>query len=260
MHVLIVDDELLARNRLRVLLSECEEPASPFVIEEAASTAQALEFLQRSPIPVNILFLDVQMPGPNGLVLAQTVRSMSKPPAVVFVTAHAMYAANAFELEATDYLTKPVRLERLQQTLAKIRRIRALEGLGDATVHLPALVIRDRGRAERVPLHQIIYFKAEQKYVTVRTASRTYIYDNSLSELENRFPSQFVRIHRNALVAPSQMRALDKHYTDDDMECWVLRLHSVPETLQVSRRQLASVRHVLHSMSHCAATPQAEPA
>lgn len=119
MHVLIVDDELLARNRLRVLLSECEDPASPFVIEEAASTAQALEFLQRSPIPVNILFLDVQMPGPNGLVLAQTVRSMSKPPAVVFVTAHAMYAANAFELEATDYLTKPVRLERLQQTLAR---------------------------------------------------------------------------------------------------------------------------------------------
>lgn len=129
------------------------------------------------------------MPGTNGLVLAQTVRSMSKPPAVVFVTAHAMYAANAFELEATDYLTKPVRLERLQQTLAKIRRIRALEGLGDATDHLPALVIRDRGRAERVPLHQIIYFKAEQKYVTVRTASRTYIYDNSLSELENRFPA-----------------------------------------------------------------------
>ena len=259
MHVLIVDDELLARNRLRVLLSECEDPASPFTIEEAANISEAQTLLQRSDLHIDVLFLDIQMPGPNGMVLAQTLRNLSKPPALVFVTAHSMYAASAFEVDAVDYLTKPVRLERLQQAIAKIRRIRALEGEGTADT-APALIIRDRGRAERVPLHQIVYLKAEQKYVTVRTASRTYILDSSLSELENRFPNQFVRIHRNALVNPSQMRALEKHYTDEEGECWGMRLHSVPEILQVSRRQLSSVRAAIQGITRRAENQQAEPA
>lgn len=258
MHVLIVDDELLARNRLRVLLSECEDPASPFTVEEAASVAQAQEFLQRTELPVDIVLLDIQMPGPDGMVLAQTLRSMTQAPAVVFVTAHAMYAASAFEVDAVDYLTKPVRLERLQQAIAKIRRIRALEGNASASDAAPALVIRDRGRAERVPLHQIVYLKAEQKYVTVRTASRTYILDSSLSELETRFPNQFVRIHRNALINPSQMRVLEKHYTDEEGECWAMRMHSVPEILQVSRRQLSSVRAAIQNTQRRIENQQAE--
>ncbi|WP_284337000.1 LytR/AlgR family response regulator transcription factor [Comamonas sp. NoAH] len=260
MHVLIVDDELLARNRLRVLLSECEDPASPFIIEEAASVTQAQEFLQRSPLPVDVVLLDIQMPGLDGMVLAQTLRNQSQPPSVIFVTAHAMYAASAFEVDAVDYLTKPVRLERLQQAMAKARRIRALEGLTNHADTAPALIIRDRGRAERVPLHQIVYLKAEQKYVTVRTALRTYILDSSLSELENRFPDQFVRIHRNALVNPSQMRVLEKHYTDEEGECWALRLHSVSDVLQVSRRQLSSARAALQGMLRRAESQHTETA
>lgn len=248
MHILIVDDELLARNRLRVLLSECEDPADPFVIEEASNVAQAQDFLQQSKTPVDLVLLDVQMPGPDGLVLSQALRKLAVPPAVVFVTAHSMYAASAFEVEAMDYLTKPVRLERLQQAIAKVRRIRALEGVIQNSDAAPSIVIRDRGRAERVPLHQVVYLKAEQKYVTVRTASRTYILDSSLSELESRFPSQFVRIHRNALINPAQMRALEKHYTEEEGECWAMRLHSVPEVLQVSRRQLSSVRAALQGL------------
>lgn len=248
MHVLIVDDELLARNRLRVLLSECEDPAAPFTVEEAANVAQALEFLQRTDLPVDVVLLDIQMPGPDGMVLAQTLHNMVKPPLIVFVTAHSMYAASAFEVEAADYLTKPVRLERLQQAMAKVRRLHALEGNASASDTAPAIIIRDRGRAERVPLHQIVYLKAEQKYVTVRTASRTFILDSSLSELENRFPNQFVRIHRNALLNPSQMRVLEKNYTDEEGECWAMRLHSVPEVLQVSRRQLSSVRAAMQGV------------
>jgi len=259
MHVLIVDDELLARNRLRVLLSECEDPSLPFTIEEAANVAQAQEFLQRSDLSIDVVFLDIQMPGPDGLVLAQTLRNLSKPPATIFVTAHSMYAASAFEVDAVDYLPKPVRLERLQQAIAKLRRIRALEGMSHSDA-APALLIRDRGRAERVPLHQIVYLKAEQKYVTVRTASRTYILDSSLSELENRFPNQFLRIHRNALVNPSQIRMLEKHYTDEEGECWAMRLHSVSEILQVSRRQLASVRAAIQSILRRAEAQQPEPA
>lgn len=260
MHVLIVDDELLARNRLRVLLSECEDPSSPFTVEEAASVAQAQDFLQHTAFPVDIVLLDIQMPGPDGMVLAQTLRTMTHPPAVVFVTAHAMYAASAFEVDAVDYLTKPVRLERLQQAIAKVRRIRALQGSANDSDTAPALVIRDRGRAERVPLHQIVYLKAEQKYVTVRTASRTYILDSSLSELETRFPNQFVRIHRNALINPTQMRALEKHYTDEEGECWAMRMHSVPEILQVSRRQLAAVRTAIQNTLRRADNPHAEMA
>ena len=260
MHVLIVDDELLARNRLRVLLSECEDPAAPFVVEEAANVAQAQEFLRRTELPVDLLLLDIQMPGPDGMVLAQTLRTMAQPPALVFVTAHSMYAASAFEVEAVDYLTKPVRLERLHQAIAKVRRLRTLEGAADHNAAAPALVIRDRGRAERVPLHQIVYLKAEQKYVTVRTAARTYILDSSLSELEHRFPNQFLRIHRNALVNPAQMLKLDKHYNDEEGECWAMRLHSVPEILQVSRRQLSTVRAAIQNVGRRTDAPQTEPA
>ena len=260
MHVLIVDDELLARNRLRVLLSECEDPSSPFTVEEAANVAQAQDFLQRTDFAVDIVLLDIQMPGPDGMVLAHTLRTMPHPPAVVFVTAHAMYAASAFEVEAVDYLTKPVRLERLQQAMAKIRRIRALEGNANTDDTAPALIIRDRGRAERVPLHQIVYLKAEQKYVTVRTASRTYILDSSLSELETRFPNQFVRVHRNALINPTQIRVLEKHYTEEEGECWALRLHSVPEVLQVSRRQLSSVRAAIQNALRRTEQPHTETA
>ena len=250
MHVLIVDDELLARNRLRVLLSDCEDASAPFLVSEAATAAQALDVLQRTKDhhPVDLIFLDVQMPGQDGLRFAQTLRSLPRPPAVVFVTAHAMYAASAFEVEAVDYLTKPVRLDRLQQAVAKVRRMYALEqklptsmSMGSAA----ALLIRDRGRTERVPLHQVIYLKAEQKYVTVRTATRSYILDNSLTELEGRYPQQFVRIHRNALVTREQMRSLEKHYTEDDGEGWALRMHAVPELLMVSRRQLSAVRAIM---------------
>jgi len=251
MHVLIVDDELLARNRLRVLLSDCEDPAAPFLVSEASTAAQALDVLHRTKghHPVDLIFLDVQMPGQDGLRFAQTLRSLPRPPAVVFVTAHAMYAASAFEVEAVDYLTKPVRLDRLQQAVAKVRRLYALEQKAPATMSMgstAALLIRDRGRTERVPLHQVIYLKAEQKYVTVRTATRSYILDNSLTELEGRYPQQFVRIHRNALVTREQMRSLEKHYTEDDGEGWALRMHAVPELLMVSRRQLSAVRAIMN--------------
>lgn len=251
MHVLIVDDELLARNRLRVLLSDCEDPSAPFLVSEAATAAQALDVLHRTKDhhPVDLIFLDVQMPGQDGLRFAQTLRSLPRPPAVVFVTAHAMYAASAFEVEAVDYLTKPVRLDRLQQAVAKVRRLYALEQKAPTAMSMgsaAALLIRDRGRTERVPLHQVIYLKAEQKYVTVRTATRSYILDNSLTELEGRYPQQFVRIHRNALVTREQMRSLEKHYTEDDGEGWALRMHAVPELLMVSRRQLSAVRAIMN--------------
>jgi len=239
--VLIVDDEALARSRLRTLLSECVDPRAE-VVGEAGNAVQAMEQIQRTGC--NLVLLDIHMPGVDGMALAATLRQMPAPPAVVFVTAHAEHAVQAFDLEAVDYLTKPVRRERLQQALAKVQRTSRPPG-PSAVPSLPegeTLLIQDRGRTERLPLTEVLYFKAEQKYVTVRTAARSYILDGSLSELEARYPEQFLRVHRNALVARRAVRALEKHYDAEEGEGWAVRLHGLAELLAVSRRQVAAVR------------------
>ena len=107
------------------------------------------------------------------------------------------------------------------------------------------LLIQDRGRAERVPIAEVLYFKAELTYITVRTAGRSYILDGSLSELEERFGSQFMRIHRNALIARRAVRALEKHFDPEEGEGWAVRLNGLDELLAVSRRQLGAVREAI---------------
>ncbi len=240
--VLIVDDEMLARARLRTLLEDCRTPAAQ-VAAEAANAAQAMAWLQHHP--VDVALLDIHMPGPDGLALAQTLRALPRPPAVVFVTAHTEHAVQAFELEAVDYLTKPVRLERLQLALQKVERlIQRGKGLEPNLIE-KVLVIHERGRTERVPLSQVLYLKAELKYVTVRTAAKSHILEGALSELEDKYSEQFMRIHRNALVARRAVRALEKHYDAEEGEGWAVRLNGIDELLSVSRRQLAAVRALI---------------
>jgi len=159
--------------------------------------------------------------------------------------AHAEHAVAAFELEAVDYLTKPVRLERLQTALQKVVRALSAQRANGIDAVTESLLIQDRGRTERVPLAQVIYFKAELKYVTLRTASKSYILDGSLSELEERFADQFLRVHRNALVARHAIRALEKHYDAEEGEGWAVRLDGVQEAVSVSRRQLSAVREAI---------------
>jgi two-component system, LytTR family, response regulator AlgR len=241
LQVLIVDDEALARSRLRTLLGECTAPAAA-VAGEAANSAQAMELLRRARFEVALL--DIHMPGVDGLALARAIRSLPQPPAIVFVTAHAEHAVAAFDLEAVDYLTKPVRLDRLQVALQKVERLtQAAAGVQQALAE--TLVIQDRGRTERVLLAEVLYFKAELKYITVRTASRSYILDASLSELEDRHAAQFMRVHRNALVARRAVRALERHEDAEEGEGWAVRLNGIDELLAVSRRQLSAVREAL---------------
>lgn len=242
LQVLLVDDEALARSRLRTLLGECTAPAA-VVAGEAPNAAQAMELLLRSRI--DAVLLDIHMPGADGLVLAQAIRNMAQPPAVVFVTAYAEHAVSAFELDAADYLTKPVRLERLQTALQKVERVIQSRLAGPPDESVPMLLIQDRGRTERVPLVEVLYFKAELKYVTVRTSARSYILDASLSELEERHAAQFLRVHRNALVARHAMRALEKYDDPEEGEGWAVRLQGIDEVLAVSRRQLGAVREAL---------------
>jgi two-component system, LytTR family, response regulator AlgR len=244
LQVLLVDDEPLARSRLRTLLADCGAPGA-VVGGEAGNAAQAMELLQR--LSFDAVLLDVHMPGADGLVLARALQSLPQAPAVVFVTAHAEHAVAAFEIEAVDYLTKPVRLERLQVALQKVERAAQARGAVQASPAPEVLLIQDRGRTERVPLSEVLYFKAELKYITVRTAARSYILDASLSELEERHASRFLRVHRNALVARREVRALEKHYDAEEGEGWAVRLNGIEELLAVSRRQLSAVREALGS-------------
>lgn len=241
LRALIVDDEALARSRLRTLLSDCKLPAA-LVEGEAANATQAVELLRRQAY--DLALLDIHMPGADGLTLAQTLRTLPHPPALVFVTAHAEHAVQAFELEAVDYLTKPVRLERLQQALQKAERL--LRSRGDAPPDASeVLLIQERGRTERVPLGEVLYFKAELKYITVRTTAKTHILDGALSELEEKYGDRFLRIHRNALVARRAVRAIEKYEDPVEGEGWAVRLSGVEEMLTVSRRQLAAVREAI---------------
>lgn len=241
--VLVVDDEALARSRLRTLLASCDAPPAKLG-GEAANAAQAMELMRR--MPFDAVLLDVNMPGADGLALARAMRSLAHPPAVVFVTAHAEHAVTAFDLEAADYLTKPVRLERLQTALQKVERLRSAQsGAAGGGPDQETLLIQDRGRTERVPLGEVLYFKAELKYITVRTVTKSYILDASLSDLEERYAAQFLRVHRNALVARRAVRALEKHFDPEEGEGWAVRLNGIDELLAVSRRQLAVVREAL---------------
>lgn len=250
LRVLVVDDEALARARLRGLLAECEAQGQALGVHEASNAVQAMAYLQHQPC--DALFLDIHMPGTDGLGLARQLRELPVPPAVVFVTAHAEHALDAFDLEAVDYLTKPVRLERLQQALDKVGRWRQQPGAEPAEHGTDFLLIQDRGRSERVPLADIVYLKAELKYLTVRTTAKTYVYDGALADLEQVHPQRWLRIHRNALVDRARLRALAHVAAGvgevpeaEEGGAWMLTLEGVSERLQVSRRQLSKVREAL---------------
>ena len=242
LRVLLVDDEALARLRLRTLLGDCTDPGGD-VLAEAGNAAQAMEALQRETF--DIVLLDIRMPGVDGVTLAQGIAAMADPPVVVFVTAHAEHAVQAFDVNAADYLTKPVRLERLQQALQKAQRTIQAARAAKPEVVQEVLIIQERGRAERVPISEVLYLKAELKYITVRTASRSYIVDGSLNEFEEKYATRFIRVHRNALVARLAVRALEKHYDPEEGDGWAVRLNGIDELLTVSRRQLGAVRQAI---------------
>lgn len=267
--VLLVDDEPLARLRLRSLLEACTEPRAQ-VVAEAGTASQAQTWLRDHAC--DLILLDIQMPGADGLQLAEALAAHPAQPAVVFVTAHAEHALRGFELDAMDYLTKPVRRERLQAALQRVaqrleERAAASTQRGDLDELETAefITITLRGRLIRVPLAEVLYFKADLKYLTLRTATHSYVMDGSLSELESRFggpDGRFLRVHRNALVAKSAVRELlrggpqpsadapaDKDAAEaaEASEGWALRVATVNEWLSVSRRQVAAVRDALAS-------------
>jgi len=251
LRVLIVDDEDLARLRMRSLLADCAAPAAE-VAGEAGSAAEALHWLASNE--ADLVLLDINMPGLDGLQLAERLRASAHPPRIVFVTAHAAHALKAFEIDAVDYLTKPVRRARLQEALVRVaqRLDRPVAVAPAAPVAAPAeqpvLVVSDRGRVQRVPVADILYLKAELKYVTLRTPAHAYVLDDSLSDLEHRLGDAMLRIYRNALVARTAVTKLERRAVSDgegEGEGWAVLVGATQEWLAVSRRQLTQVRELL---------------
>lgn len=243
LRALIVDDEAPARSRLRDLLADCADAHPVEVVGEAGNGKDALAILNETP--ADLVLLDIRMPEMDGIELARHLQNLPAPPAVIFTTAYDAYAIKAFELHAVDYLLKPIRGARLAEALSRVPPPPRAPG-GDALAQLASgprrhLSVQERGKVLLIPINDVIYLKAELKYVTVRTREREYLVDESLTRLEEEFGAMFVRIHRNCLVARAHVAGFEREAGEGGEGAWVALLRGVPERLPVSRRQ----QHVL---------------
>lgn len=238
--ILVVDDEEYARERIKGLIARY---ADYDVCAEAENGAEAVVMVER--FQPDIVLMDITMPGMDGLEAARHIATMEMPPAVIFTTAYGEYALEAFSTKATGYLMKPIRQEQLLQSLEQARslnraqRLEMLEqrtgGQRSSRKHICA---RMRGNLELIPIEDVVYFQADQKYVTVRHNGGEVIIEQSLKSLETDLADRFIRIHRNALVAKSRITGLTK----SDVGRTQITLDKVRDQLEVSRRHLAEVR------------------
>jgi two-component system response regulator AlgR len=243
--VLIVDDEAPARNRLRELLADIATRLPVVVAGEAANGREALALVGAQP--VDVILLDIRMPGMDGLETARHLLRLPTPPRVIFTTAYDSHAIQAFEVNAVDYLLKPVREERLLGALQKVRALSPawLDALREAAPQArTSLSVVERGRITLVPVSDILYLKAEQKYVAVRTAEREYLVEESLGSLESEFGERFLRIHRSCLVARAAVLGFERTDVagDESHAGWAVVLRGLAERLPVSRRQQHVIR------------------
>ncbi|MDJ0806245.1 MAG: LytTR family DNA-binding domain-containing protein [Gammaproteobacteria bacterium] len=240
MRIILVDDEPLARDRLAALLAELGEIYQ--VVGTAENGEEALELF--SNLGADLVLMDIRMPVMDGLQAARRLAETHTPPAVVFTTAYEEHALQAFETRAVDYLLKPVRKQRLQKALDAAQRITLaqLEKLSlSAETDVPQLSMSYRGGLRRIPLDQVLYLRAESKYVMVFHTEGEMLLDESLKSLASRYSDWFIRIHRNALVARHALRGLEK------CEGGVMRvsLQGSEALLEVSRRHLPGVRRLI---------------
>jgi two-component system, LytTR family, response regulator AlgR len=241
--VFIVDDETPARERLKELLGDIAAEVPTSVVGEARHGVEAVELIPGSD--AQVVLLDIKMPGMGGLEVARHLGGLEEAPRIVFVTAHDRHAVEAFELNALDYLLKPVRAERLAAALRKAsvpdgeRLVKAAEEPREY------LSVPERHRIALVPVRDILFLRAEQKYVTVRTRSREYLIEEPLVALEREFDARFVRIHRNCLVARAAIRGVERAPGEEEEAHWLVLLEGVDEKLPVSRRQWPLVRDLV---------------
>lgn len=255
LRIFIVDDEPLARNRLRDLLRDCSTQLPLEIVGEAGNGQEALDKLMETP--ADVVLLDIRMPQMDGIELAQHINKIPNPilastdgsapskakwpPVIIFTTAYDAYAIKAFELHAIDYLLKPIRLKRLFEALTRAREAVPVqtevlrELLPEPRKHLS---IHERGKIHLIPIEHIRYLRAELKYVTVRTAEREYLIEESLTAMEREFGTRFVRIHRNCLVAKGAIEGFERDSGEEgEGSGWMVKLKDINELLAISRRQ-----------------------
>ncbi|MGH8124905.1 MAG: LytR/AlgR family response regulator transcription factor [Rhodanobacteraceae bacterium] len=231
MRILIADDEPLARARLAALLRDCDgaEVVASVADGEAALAACA----QWRP---DLMLLDIAMPGLDGVGVARRLAVLPDPPQLVFCTAYEEHALAAYELRAADYLLKPVRIERLREALA---RAMALQQRGSpATATLLAQI---HAAPVRIPLTEVLYLSADDKYVTVHRDAGEVLVEQSLKSIEESFPDRFVRVHRGCLVPVERLLGLRRD-ADGTVRALIAGSDAAPE---ISRRNLAAVRKLL---------------
>ncbi len=231
MRVLVVDDEPLARARLAALLGEC---ADTEVVGQLADGEAALAAL--GELQPDVLLLDINMPGLDGTAVAPRLAPRARPQ-VIFCTAYEAHALTAFELGAVDYLLKPVRLERLRDALQRAQR-RLADAPRDSTVWLHG---RLRGEPVRLALDEVICLLADEKYVVVQHAGGELLIEESLRQLEESYPQQLVRLHRNCLVPSARLLGLKTHADGRTLA----RLAGTDLCPEISRRNLPAVRKLL---------------
>lgn len=253
LRVFIVDDEAPARERLRTLLGDISGALPNQVVGEAENGVAALAALET--IVADVVLIDIRMPLMGGIELSQHLIRAASPPAVVFTTAFDQHAVQAFELNAVDYLLKPIRAARLQQALQKVSG--AVVGGGvrvDVSQKLSGLnegprcflSFYERGKTHLIPVEQVVYLRADAKYVVARTVEREFLLDESLLHLEEEFAERFIRLHRSALAAKEALVGFEK-MRDADGDHWVVLLNGVPEKLVVSRRQWPLVKEFIRA-------------
>lgn len=234
--MLIVDDEAPARERLRSLLAELDEAD---VIGEAVTGEQAVQ--RTIELAPDVVLLDVRMPGIDGIEVARHVNLLEQPPAVIFTTAYDQYAMEAFDAQAVGYLLKPIRKEKLAAALAHARRLtrpQLAKVSAKADIRRSHIAVKHREGLRLIPIEEVQFFFAEQKYTTVRHLKGEDLIEDSLRALEDEFGPDFVRIHRNALVSARYLERIERSAEGQ----YFVKLRGCDSPLQVSRRMASELR------------------
>ena len=243
LRVIIADDEAPARSRLRDLLDDCATSLPVELVGEAGTGVELLELVQDAE--ADVVLLDIRMPEMDGLEAARHLLRLPDGPRVIFTTAYDDHALAAFELHAIDYLLKPIRLRRLFDALSRVRAFTPLRldvlraAAPEPRTHL---AIPERGRIALIPVADVLYLRAELKYVTVRTRDRELLLEESLTHLEEEYAHRFVRVHRNCLVAKAHVAGFERASVDGGEPRWEVLFAAIAERLPVSRRQAHVVR------------------
>lgn len=248
LRLMLVDDEAPARARLRDLLADIAAQVPTEVVAEADNGIDALDLAEH--IGADVALLDIRMPRMDGTQLALHLSRIEHPPAIIFTTAYDQYAVKAFELSAVDYLVKPVRAERLAEALRKAAQKTSRAPSAEALQLLAPegrqqLRSSERGRILLIPVEEVIYLKAEMKYVTARTGGGEHLLEDSLAQLETEFGTRFVRVHRNCLVARSAIAGCERGADAEGEPSWNVLLTGIDESIAVSRRQWPHVKELI---------------